>query len=448
MKELLQAVEKHKDLILEAERYIWAHPEAGYREVVTSKYMEEQFRKLGYENLVMAGDIPGFYTVVDTGREGPEVLILAEMDSVICPNHKESDPKTGCVHACGHHVQCAALLGVAGALKDQKVLERLCGRIRLCAVPAEELLEIEYRTELKNKGIIRYYGGKGEFLSRGYFDGVDLAFMIHANARFTVLQGSVGCVAKSITYKGRSAHGAAAWNGVNALYAAMQGLSAANALRETFREQDLIRFHPIVTHGGEIVNAIPEKVTLESYVRGATFEAMVGENRKINRALCGAALSLGANIEIDDFPGYAPLYNDRGLIDLAADAAKIAVPDQEFVVQERMKSGSTDMGELCGLMPIVHPYIPGAQGIGHGDDYRIEDPYTACVGGAKWELVMLTLLLENGAARAKKILADFKPRFASKEEYLAYVDSINCHGERIRYNEDGTITVTLDDKAK
>ena len=117
MKNLLRFVDKYQDMILEAERYIWQHPETGYREVNTSKYMEDKFEALGYE-LVRAGNIPGFYTVLDTGRPGPEILIMGELDSLICPNHPESDPKTGYVHACGHHAQCAALLGIAAALKE------------------------------------------------------------------------------------------------------------------------------------------------------------------------------------------------------------------------------------------------------------------------------------------------------------------------------------------
>ena len=143
------AVEKHKQLILDTERYIWNNPETGYKEVKTSKYMEDTFRRLGYE-LTMAGNIPGFYTVIDTGRPGPEVLVLGELDSIICPAHPESDPETGAVHSCGHNAQCAALVGLAAALKEDGVLDGMCGRIKLCAVPAEELLEIEYRNELKS----------------------------------------------------------------------------------------------------------------------------------------------------------------------------------------------------------------------------------------------------------------------------------------------------------
>lgn len=438
MENLLEAVEKHKDLILAAERYIWQHPETGYREVNTCAYMAEKFRELGYDSLVMAGDIPGFYTVVDTGKAGPEVMVLAEMDSLICPNHPDSDPKTGYVHACGHNVQCAAMLGIAGALKDEKVLERLCGKIRLCVVPAEELIEIEYRNELKKQGKIKYFGGKSEFLHRGYFDGVDIAFMIHASSGFGVIKGAVGCIAKKVRYKGVSAHaGGSPELGVNALYAATQGLSAANALRETFREADHIRFHPIVTHGGEAVNAIPETVTVESFVRGASFAAMERENKKINRALCGGALSMGAHIEIEDFPGYAPLINDEGMIEVYRDAAKIAVPNEKVSVSYRYTTGSTDMGEICGLMPVVHPYAGGVTGKGHGDDYKIADPYKACVSNAKMQLCMLLLLLQNDAERAKKIKADFKPTFASKEEYFAYIDKLNSSGERITYHEDG-----------
>lgn len=442
MEKLLETVEKYKDLILSAERYIWAHPETGYREINTSKYMAEKFRELGYDNLVMAGDIPGFYTVVDTGREGPEVLVLGEMDSLICPNHKESDPKTGYVHACGHHAQCAALLGLAAALKNEDVISRLSGRVRLCAVPAEELIEIEYRNELRKQGIIKYFGGKSEFLYRGYFDGVDLAFMVHSAGAFVVENGSIGCVAKKIKYKGVSAHaGGSPDQGINALYAAMAGLNAANALREAFKEGDLVRFHPIVTHGGEAVNAIPETVTIESYVRGANFEAIMRENKKINRALCGAAVSIGAGVEIDDFPGYAPLHNDEGMMKLACDASKIAFPDETLYFTGGVSRGSTDMGELCSLMPVVHPYSGGTSGKCHGEDFCVSDPYKACVLSAKWQLAMLILLLENGGERAKKIKADFKPKFASKEEYFDYIEKLRSSGERITYNDDGSVTV-------
>ena len=443
MQELINTVDKYRTLIFEAERYIWKHPETGYREHVTAKYLAEEFEALGYE-LVLAGNIPGFYTVFDTGKPGPEILVLGELDSLICPNHPESDPKTGYVHACGHNAQCAALLGIAAALKEPGVCDKMCGRIRLCAVPAEELIEIGYRTELKKKGIIKYLGGKGEFLYRGYFDGVDIAFMVHASSSFCARKGSVGCLAKTVYYKGVSAHaGGSPWNGRNALYAATQGLSAANAIRETFAESDRIRFHPIITHGGEAVNAIPELVTIESYVRGSTFDAIKKANKKINRALCGGALSLGANVEIVDMPGYAPLLNDPNMVQLTKEAFELALPEETFSYSDNIGTGSTDMAELCGLMPVIHPYAGGAQGTGHGADYYIVDPERACVKSAKMQLAMLQLLLENDAKRAKEIIADFKPTFQNKEEYFAFLEDMYSDGDRITYNEDGTAEIRL-----
>lgn len=443
MKDIINAVENNRQLILDAERYIWKHPETGYKEFETSKYMEEKFIELGYE-LTKPKDITGFVTVIDTGREGPELLILGELDSIICPSHKDANPKTGAVHSCGHNAQCAALLGVAAALKDPKVLAKLSGKIRLCAVPAEELLEIEYRNELKKKGVIKYFGGKSEFLSRGLFDGVDLAFMVHTSDEYAVMIGSNGCVAKNIIYKGLASHaGGAPQRGINALYAANCGLNAINAIRETFWDNDHVRVHPIITSGGDMVNAIPETVTLESYVRGATFDAIVKENKKVNRALIGGALSLGANIEIIDIPGYSPLYNDPKMMEVVIEAHKMAVPEYPFNNINRISYGSTDMGDLSCIMPTVHPYCAGAKGKGHGNDYEICDPIAACVDNAKYQLAMVLILLGNGAERAKEIVKTFKPMFASKEEFLAFQDSLSCSGDRITYNEDDTVDIKL-----
>ena len=442
MEKLNLAVEKYTDKILEAERYIWKNPETGYKEFKTSAYMEKAFRELGYD-LVIADGITGFYTVLDTGKPGPEILVLAELDSIICPGHKESDPQTGAVHSCGHNAQCAALIGVAAALKEPGVLDDLCGRIRLCAVPAEELLEIEYRAKLKEEGKIKYFGGKTEFLYRGYFDGVDIAFMLHTARNFVIGRGSVGCITKQIIYKGVASHaGGAPWDGVNALYAANCGINAVNAIRETFKGNDVIRVHPIITNGGSMVNAIPEKVVLESYVRGKTFEAICRENKKVNRALCGAALSLGANVEIKDNPGYAPLENDENMRNIVYKAANLTIPEYDMKLTEDVSSGSTDMGDLCCVMPVIHPYAGGCTGKGHGDDYQIADPVAACVASAKLQLGILHVLLSDGAAEAKKVISEYKPLYASKEEYLEFLDGLVSSGDRIEYKDDSA-TVKL-----
>ena len=161
-RKIIEAVENNRKLILDTERYIWNNPETGYREWKTSKYLAEAFKSLGYE-LTMAENIPGFYTDIDTGKPGPKILILGEMDSLICKDHPEADPDTYAVHSCGHNAQCAALVGIAAALKEPGVTDYLCGSVRLCAVPAEEGIEMGFRKELCEKGVISYIGGKVEF---------------------------------------------------------------------------------------------------------------------------------------------------------------------------------------------------------------------------------------------------------------------------------------------
>lgn len=435
-KKHLSAVDKHRQLILDTMEQIWRNPEPGYREWKTHQYLQEQFEALGYE-LTLAENVPGFYTVLDTGRPGPEVLVLGELDSLIIPDHPDADKETGAVHACGHHAQCAALLGIAAALKEPGALEGLSGRIRLCAVPAEELIEVDFRQQLKDRGIIRYMGGKTEFLHRGYFDGVDMAMMVHTGSgkRYSTVPGMVGCLSKRVIYRGRSAHaGGCPWDGINALYAAQQGLSAANAIRETFHDEDYIRFHPIITTGGSVANAIPDCVVLESFVRGGSFAAMAEAGKRIDRALIGAALSLGANVDIQDSPGYAPTRQCPALVALAGEAAELA--GLPFYHDPVMDTGSTDMGDLSSVMPVLHPYAPGAVGNCHGVDYAIGDAELACVGSAKWQLVMVHLLLENGGKRGREIAAGFTPEFACKEDYFTYIDGLARSGARIRYDGD------------
>lgn len=436
-------VDKYRELILKAERSIWATPETGFKEFKTSAYLAKEFEALGY-SLTYAQGITGFYTDIDTGIEGPTILILSELDSVICASHKESDPKTGAVHACGHNAQCATLLGIAAALKNKEILNGLCGKIRLCAVPAEECLEIEYRLKLRDEGKIKHLGGKSEFLSRGYFDGCDIAFMVHQNCDYRAevsLGGDSGFIAKTIVYKGVSAHAACgAYAGKNALYAAMAGLNSVNALRETFREDpDRIRWHPIITHGGDIVNNIPERVVIESQIRAANYTALVEQNKKIDRALIGAAISFGVEIEIHDEPGYAPLKNSPEFALLAKGVYEELFPGDVCNVRHGVGSGCTDMGDLSMLMPVIHPYVSGTVGKGHGDDFYITDPDHACLDSAKWQLGILKKLLINNGEEAYRIIKSFTPEFKSKEDFLSSQNGLLRNEGRVIYNNDGSV---------
>ena len=429
--------EADKKRVLDTLDFMNKHPETGYKEVLSSEYVGNQFKELGYEP-IFAGDIPGFYVKIDTGRPGPCVLVFGELDAVKCATHPDANPETAAVHACGHSAQSAALVGIAAGLKRPGALDELSGSIILCAVPAEEMIERDYRDTLIEKGIIKYYGGKPEFLRRGYFDGVDISFMVHTAGGEvpSCSLGAVGIVAKKVIYKGKAAHaGGSPQNGINALYAANLGLMAVNSIRETFTEGELVRVHPIITKGGTVVNGIPDVVEIESYVRAKDYDAMSRSNFKVNRAFTGAALSIGANVEVIDAPGYAPLKNDKNMIDLARRASEAAYPGTPMVLNERYGTGSTDMGDISLLFPAIHPYAPGAIGASHGDNYYIANPDLACVKSAEWQLNMLYLLLSDGAKEGIRIKEEFTPMFASKEEYFDYIEQFYAEGNRIEYSD-------------
>ena len=440
----IQMVDKHRDLIFAAEKYLWEHPAPGYKEWPAHEYLKAEFEKLGYE-LFCPGDIPGFYTDLDTGRPGPTVLLMGELDSLIVASHPACDPKTGAVHACGHHAQVAGLLGVAAALKEPGALDGLCGKIRLMAVPAEELIEIEWREEQRKAGKIRYFGGKQEFIHRGYMDGVDFNSLIHTSTApagtASISVGQNGFITKSITFHGVSAHAAAPSRGVNALYAANAAMTAINSLRETFKDSEHIRVHPIITMGGTVVNAIPETVTMESFVRGATVDAIVRENAKVNRAIAASALALGGNVTISDRPGYMPNNNDPECKKVAIAAMAEVVGAENVQTPTLWGNGSTDMGDMSTIIPTAYIHVGGAVGRAHGNNYYIEDVESCCVNAAKILMLEARMMLENNAERLVEIKKNFKPVFASKEEYRAALDAMVLDGQAVTYHEDGTASI-------
>lgn len=438
--QIVKNVDKYRQDILDAERWIWQHPEVGYTEWQTNAYLLEKFRSYGYEP-VEAGDIPGFYVDIDTGRPGPCLAIMGELDALDIANHPES--VNGMTHCCGHNCQCAEMVGIAAALKEPGALDGLCGKIRLMLVPAEEMIQLEFRKGLIDEGKIKYLGGKPEFMRRGYFDGVDLSLMVHTDNNndydFTCQDGFNGIIAKIITYKGRSSHaGGSPEDGINAQYAATLGLDGCNALRETFRDEDHIRFHPILKGVKSAVNIIPDEMRIESYTRGKGLDAYVSANRKLNRALAAGAVAMGAQLHICDMPGYATEYHDHMFMDLCQKCCEdLSGKEKVKFDHNAWSKGSSDFGDLTMVMPGVQFYANGHTGLGHGIDFCVADPERACVNPAKAELFIADALLSDGAAKAKEILAQYEPPFASIREYLDFIDTLYMDKDVITYTEKG-----------
>lgn len=401
---------------------------------------------MGYE-VKEAQGIPGFTAELDTGRKGPKIAVLGELDALFCENHPAADPDTGAVHACGHLIQTSVMLGVAAALKEEGSLNGLAGSIIFAAVPAEETIDLEYRNQLIEQGVIRYVAGKIEFLYRGLFDEVDLAIMFHAdsseNKLFKLIDGMDGCITKHMEYKGVASHaGGAPHKGVNALYAASLGLQACNSLRETFQEKDYVRYHPVITGGGGAANIIPGLVKLDTYVRAAAIDKMIEVNDRINRALAASAAALGAKVVIEDKPGNLPLHSNRELNDLCERVIE-ELFGKNKIIHAGWDTQSSDIGDLSSLIPVIQPLCMGAEGKQHGDDYYIGDREKCVINPAKVLTCMIYELLKEEAALAKDIKHNYKPLYHTKEDYFKAIDAIERKRELVTYLENGDVLLKL-----
>ena len=416
-----QAVETHKEEIMALGDSIFQEPELGYKEYKTAekvkKFIDEKIGMPYEDGIALTGIIGKM-----AGRDHKvNLALMGELDAVVCPDHPYADPETGAAHSCGHFAQIAATFGAALALKASGVMEELDGDIEFWAVPAEECVEIEWRNDLRSKGIISFLGGKQEMIKLGCLDNVDLSLMIHGTTGLGCKTAgtSVGFVSKFVKYTGKEAHaGGAPDKGINALNAAQIGLMAIHANRETFRDEDTIRIHPIITKGGDLVNIVPADVRIEAYVRGKTMASVLDASKKVNRSFEAGAMAVGAEVEIVDIPGYMPRINNEQMNELfAANCAELV--GAENVGYSAHGTGSSDYGDIQHLVPGIHPYVGGAIGTEHGSDYAIQDREMLYLVAAKAMAMTAVDLLANGAEKALEIKKNFTPVYANKEEYLA-----------------------------
>ena len=416
-----EEIDRNSGKIIEIAEHILANPELGYKERATAEYVKEQLSSLGIpcrDGLALTG-VKGR---LKGGRSEANVCVIGELDAVLCNTHPTANKESGAAHACGHNAQLAAMLGVAIGLS--KYASELDGDVTFFAVPAEEFVEIGYRDSLAKDGKIKYLGGKQELIRLGEFDDIDAAMMVHAQGNTPgnevfVDGGSLGFVAKTVEFIGKAAHaGGAPHEGVNALNAAMAAMMCIHAQRETFRDEDRIRVHPIITNGGELVNVVPANVTMETYVRGASFEAINDAAAKVDRAIKGSAYAIGAEVEITDFKGYLPLCQDKSLGAIFAENAA-QFTERENIHYGIDMVGSSDMGDLCHLIPAIQPTMGGWTGNLHAKNFAPTDTTLAYINPAKIMAMTVIDLLYDGATAAKEIKAAFVPKL-TKEEYFNF----------------------------
>lgn len=377
---------------------IMAEPELGYKEVKTSKKVQDMFDEIG---------IPYTTEHALTGVKGRmkgkdskyTVAMIGELDAILCPRHPRADDLTGAAHCCGHNIQITNMFAVAMGL--QSVMEELAGDVVLFAVPAEEMIEVDYRNKLREQGKIKYMGGKQQLIYEGAFDDIDMAMQMHVETAKTPAgemglgSTSNGFVAKLIEYHGKVAHAAAApHEGINALNA---------ALVDNRMESEIIAF-------------------FESYVRASNIEAIVNGNHRVNRALKAGGDAVGATCVIKDLPGYLPMRNDARMNEMLRQNSN-PLFGEENVFQGDHMTASTDMGDVSHLMPVIHPWVGCINGVLHSAEYEISVPDVAYIKTAQALAMTIVDLLYDDAAGAKDVLDNFTPAL-NKQSYIELLDRI------------------------
>ena len=420
-----RTIDEYSESLIKTSKDIWNNPESGFKEFQTAKKIASWFQELELEyseNIAITGLIA---TVKGKAGDGPNIAVFGELDSMVVPGHVNEDPITHAAHACGHNIQLGNMLGVAVGICKSGVLEHLSGTITFMAVPAEEYIELEFRNELREEGKLEFITGKGEFVRLGHFDGVDMAIMTHAastdwdpsgiNKDLMISKGSNGLVAKRAEFIGKASHaGGSPWNGINALNAATLALQAIHMQRETFKDEDSIRVHPIFTKGGSAVIAVPDAVNIETYVRGKTVDAIIEANAKVDRALRAGALAVGAQVKITNLGEMLPLMQNDNLASIYRSNAE-ALIGKDNIASRPFGGGSTDMGDISYIMPALHPYVHSATGQNHGVDFVITNYPLAVITAAKAMAGLVVDTLCDGAQKGKEIIKKDKPELTIPE---------------------------------
>jgi amidohydrolase len=424
---IIRQIDKNREGIIRFARDIYAHAELGYKETRSAAKFEEWLRVLNLPRVSTGLAVTGVKAYLKAGGEGPCLALIGELDALRIPTHPYANPETQAAHCCGHHVQLAGVAGAAIALADAEVAAALDGNVVFFAVPAEEYGEISFKNRLRDAGAIRYGGGKCELIRIGAFDDISLSLAHHSsNDGLAVGNGSSnGFVSKIVRILGRAAHAAAGPHlGINALNAAALGHTAMQFHRETYRDEDSVRIHSIITKGGDQVNVIPDEVVLEVQVRGKSIEAILDANRKTNRSYMAGAYALGAGCEIETLPGYMPMIPTPAHPALA-EAARLASGSVSVTLTDphRHGSASSDVGDLQHIQPVLCFNTGGTRGAYHSPLFEIVDEEAAYVTTAKIFALGAYRLLRHKAAAAREIAGSYKP-FFTRDSYVAFMESL------------------------
>lgn len=159
--------------------YLLNNPELGYKEYKTSEAIEEAIHEITpmakAEHFCNTG-----IKVVFNNHQTKTIGIIAELDSLYQPGHRNADSETGAAQACGHYTQVTIALAIMNELVKNKRIGDFGANLAFIFTPAEEFVDLEWRKKQKAEGKITYFGGKQEAIKLSVFDDVDYCVSVHA----------------------------------------------------------------------------------------------------------------------------------------------------------------------------------------------------------------------------------------------------------------------------
>lgn len=305
--QILNEAEKQKQQIIANRRYLHSHPGTGFDINETFEYVKSELENMGYKPKACGKS--GLVALAGGKKPGKVFLIRGDMDAL--PIKEEADvsfaSSNGCMHACGHDMHTAMLLGAARILKKHE--DEIEGTVKLMFQPAEEIFE-----------------GSQDMIKDGLLENpkVDGALMIHVMAGMpfpagTVVVSAPGVSAPAADYfeikvKGKGCHGSMPNTGIDPLTAAAHILIALQELHaRELSMQDQVVLTIGTMNAGTAANVIPDTVTMGGSIR--TFDEATREyiKQRMNDIACAIAGAFRAEAEVCFGSGCPTLVNDKEL---------------------------------------------------------------------------------------------------------------------------------------
>lgn len=334
-----------KDDIVGYRRDIHENPEVGAELPKTKAYVMNKLREFGYEPKEICES--GIVAIIKGSKPGKTFLLRADMDALPIKESTECSFKSnnGCMHACGHDMHTAILLGAARLLKENQ--DKIEGTVKLVFQPDEE-----------------GFTGAKKMLKAGVLKDpkVDAAMAMHvfsgapSNSVLCGLGTTIaGCNRFRITVNGVGCHGAMPDLGVDPINIAAH---IYISLQEIISREISATKPAVVTIGkfvgGEAANIIPGEVIMEGTIRSLDKE--VGEFifNRIKDIVEHTANMFRGEAKLVELSSVPPLSNDNDLAKEITSYVKDIVGEKAVNLFEGGGMGSEDFASYSYEVPSIY----------------------------------------------------------------------------------------------